>query len=94
MQKVMKGNNGNIVFVGQLCVKFFQCCVRMIGNELAHFFFVGGELEFRSAFVLSGSNATGFTPALEKIIDPRNTDAIFLGNFFAIPVHANKLLFF
>jgi len=25
---------------------------------------------------------SGFSPALEKIIDPRNTDAIFLGNFF------------
>ena len=46
----MKRYYTHFVFVRQLCVQFFQCCIGMIGDKLAHFFFVGGEFEFRSAF--------------------------------------------
>jgi len=60
MQEIVKCYYTNIVFIGQLCVKFFQCCIGMIGDELTYLFFVGSQFEFRSTFVRFGGDAACF----------------------------------
>jgi hypothetical protein len=71
MQKVMKRDDGNIIFVGQHCMKFVQRCVGMIRNELANFVFVRGEFTFRTGLVLFRSDTARLAALLEEGVIPR-----------------------
>ena len=82
-QKIVKCNGGDVLFVRQHRMKFFECCVGVIGDEFANFFFVGSEFDFGTGFILFGSDAAGVSTLLEEIIDPGGTHGIFLGDFQA-----------
>ena len=54
--------------------QFEEGGIRVIGDGLANFFFVGGEFQWGAGFVDFGSKTPGVTPPLEKRIHPSGTD--------------------
>ena len=82
LQEIMKGYYCYIVFIRQQGMKFNERRIGMLGNELSDFLFVGSQFEIDASLSFFGSNASGFTPLLEQVIQPRLAHGKVLDDIF------------
>jgi hypothetical protein len=81
-KELVKGVDGDVLFVGQHGMKFDEGGIGMIADELSDFLFVRFEFSFGTSFVLFRFDASGFTSSFPQVVDPGDADGIFSGGIF------------